>query len=176
MNNDKLKDFIIKNRSSFEEDFNPDRVWSKLKKQKAVRKSLLLPNVLKYAAITILLMMAGFTMGRYLVPHQNPTTDIGLRYQYHAVDNYYAKKANTLLQDAKEIHIEHTVLDDINNLDQQYKKLENEFLNAPLAKRKSVLDAMIQNARMRVEILEYVIDIKQQFKNENNVQSKIIKI
>ncbi len=176
--NDQLKNYIHKNRDTFEEDFDPSKVWKAIEsKTKSENKIFLFnPKIMSYAAAIIILLIAGFAIGKWVSPPQTTIVQTTLGKQYQEITRYYTRQSNDLLIQAQQANIDQNVIEDIKGLDRQYLKLEKEFLTAPITKRESILNAMIQNARTRVELLQYVIDIKKQYNYGKNISSQTTKI
>ncbi len=176
MKKDNLNNYIQSHREEFEVDFNPSVHWEKMDLKCEKKSNILSLKWLKYAAAITILLTTGFLVGRSGNPVENTLAKEELQNKFNEVNNYYTNQVNNLLVTVKAANIDETVLDDIKILDEQYQQLETEFLEADFTKREVILNAMIQNAHIRADILQYVLTIINQYNHGNDIQPKTIKI
>jgi hypothetical protein len=164
MKRDKLEQFIAENRDQFDIHDPDDRVWQGIDKRiHTDRKLPSLKKVISWAAVVLITFGASFLLQEYL--HRNNTvTDIKDKKhqkieipELREAEIYYAN-----LVDEKILEIEPllagqpelgTVLkNDLAELDSIYAELQDD-LKDNIA-NDEVVEAMIQNYRLKLEVLE----------------------
>lgn len=162
----KLEDFMRSNRDEFDSHLPSPHLWeqieSKLDKTAPRKHNAFWKISAAIAAILVLAFVGTFLLN----PQQS-----GLQ-KYAGISDpelinlleteaYYSKKVSTQM---KEIHkcyhiypeLKMDIESDLNELDHMYKELEND-LNDNLYNRE-VIEAMIQNNRPRLEMVDRVLD------------------
>lgn len=178
---DRLEDFVLKNRAEF--DFHePDpSLWLKINPQNSISKNKRWLIWLRYAA-AIAVLFASFSAGIYYLAGMKDTQENLSGELYKELiesEAYYStlvsQKYNELepyISSSPEIKKD---LDfDLNELDQIYKELK-EDLNDNVG-NPEVIDAMIQQYRMKVEILEQLmtqLKEKEKINYEDNKETNL---
>lgn len=166
-NNFELEDFVKKNYDLFNSEVpkegHLDRFKSKLEGQKK-RKSLFLES-LKYAAVIIVLVSMFFiydnyseTSGTQVVADFNNDgdedfTEIASFYDSQLEDKYSEFDAIVCQSGNSQ---KQTINEDLNELNNTYFELQNEYKMNP--GNEMVKNALIDNYRMRIDILDLIIN------------------
>ena len=172
---DRLEDFVRGNAEAFDTFEPSDAVWSKLEKEldkkKPIRWSFVASRVAAVAAIFIIsfVVQRVFIIGDKptLAHHQEVKIDIP---ELNEAELYYSSIINAKLSEVKPLLNEHPVLErelnhDLTELDSIYASLKND-LKDDIANHE-VLEAMIQNYRLRIEILEQMLGYLEDDKNDD---------
>ena len=167
---DRLEEFVSANKESFDRHEPDPSLWLKINPGEPQREKRRYLNWLRYAA-ALALIFAGFSAGIYFLVNGGGS-ESGIQSQLsqeiEETENYYNTLVNekyhelkTYLVDDQETH--EMLLTDMEELDEIYKELKvdlNDDVSNP-----EVIDAMIQNYRIKLEILE---DLLSQLKEKEN--------
>lgn len=162
----KLEDFMRSHRDEFDSELPSPQLWEKIEsglaKSAPRKRSALWKISAAIAAVLVLAFVANFL----LKPEQ-------LRMQKYAgisdpelinlleTEAYYSKKVSLQLKEINKCYniypeLKMDIESDLNELDNMYRELEND-LNDNLYNRE-VIEAMIQNNRLRLELVDRVLD------------------
>jgi hypothetical protein len=161
---DRLEKFILENREEF--DFRePDPgLWNKIKSGIRPRKKIRFGYVLSRVAAVLLIFIISYMINRFIYEgfpkisfSKDRETEIP---ELREAENYYTGLLNEKLDEIKPIlsacpSLEKELNYDLNQLDSIYRELKND-LKDNIANQE-VIDAMIQNYRLRISILEEVL-------------------
>jgi len=160
----KLEDFMRDNRDDFDSELPSQDLWnkieSKLEKKKGKYKFLKIASAV--AAVLILALV-----GTYML---KPQTDNYSKYANVSdpelknlleTEAFYAEKVSTKVGEIQKCYKVHPELkmdieNDLNELDNMYRELQKD-LNDNLYNRE-VIEAMIQNNRFRLEMVDRVLN------------------
>ncbi|MCF8296675.1 MAG: hypothetical protein K9J13_03940 [Saprospiraceae bacterium] len=185
MQKDKLESFIVDNKNQFD-DLEPSaELWNKIDKanqetrQKVINiRKINWNSVLWKAASVVIIFIASYFVHDFInKPTQLATQDKNSEQiitnneefsKLFEAEAYYVSKINTTKSKLFNYADEYPgIKNDINNdmleLDSIYAELKND-LNENIA-NEQVIDAMIQNYRIKLEILEEVLSIIERSKN-----------
>lgn len=162
----KLEDFMRDNRDDFDSRLPSTDLWDKIetrleKEEKKTRKISLWKISAAVAAVLVLAMV-----GTFLLNNQN-------NYQEYAnisdpqlkelleTEAYYSEKVSIQLNEINKCYeifpdLKSDIESDLNELDNMYNELKND-LNENLYNRE-VIEAMIQNNRLRLKMVDRVLD------------------
>jgi hypothetical protein len=172
-NKDKLENFILNNKPSFDEDFNNEKVWEAIGRGiKPTTNSNF--NWLAAASILLLLAVGWLITDRYnlnqRVNELENLTVSGRNYQ--EIENYYTQTVNEKIALIKEMSIIHRspIEGNLKELQQNYKDLKTQLLEG--IPHQKIIDAMIWNLREQVKILENHLEILEEVKEYSSQQNK----
>lgn len=157
---DKLEDFISENREAFDVyEPNPE-MWKKIEKT-VNKKTIRLKTVLWRAAAVIVIFGASLIFHRYIDMVNDPENSAVNIPEIQEAEIYYSSMLSSKLDEIKPILNEHPGLDkEINNelseLDSIYSDLKNDLKDN--VANQEVIEAMVQNYRMRLSILEDILN------------------
>jgi hypothetical protein len=179
MKKDKLEQFISESRDQFDVYDPDDRVWNGIKAR--INKNRKLPSlkqVIWWAAVVLITFCASFLLQEILSRNNTMTERKDRKNQkleipeLQEAEMYYAN-----LVDEKILEIEpllesqpelgNALKNDLAKLDSIYSELEND-LKDNIA-NDAVVEAMIQNYRLKLEILEDFLEHLQANTNEEKV-------
>ncbi|MBE0638557.1 MAG: hypothetical protein IH598_08555 [Bacteroidales bacterium] len=177
MKKDKLEQFIISNRDKFDE-FEPDpALFERIRKPKPVIPMFSWNNVLWKAAAVLVIFVASYYFHDYMSPRQpipqtaeatseQPSEMIQMMIEaeafYTAQIDDRRRELNLLAQDQPEIQLE--INYELVELDSIYADLKRDLKDN--ASNEEVIEAMIQNYRIKLDILEDVLSQMRSARNE----------
>jgi len=158
---DKLEKYIADHRSAFDTEEAPAMVWDRvsqsLTERKANRYSLY--KMAAVAASAVVILGVGLLIGLQLAEHgsQGPT-DSRLSEFAHAED-YYQGQFRVKWSEFEAVGGDEapSVQEDIQQLDAVYAELKAELLAHPELNTELVVDALIENYRTKLDLLEAVL-------------------
>ena len=166
---DKLEQFITENRESFD-NFEPNpELWKKIEKTVG-KKTIRLKTVLWRAAAVILIFGASLMFHRYIdVIHDSRTAEIEIP-EIQEAEIYYSSLVSSKLDEIRPMLSEHPGLDeemtaDLKELDSIYFELKKDLKDN--VANQDVIEAMIQNYRLRLTILEDILKELKHDEDEN---------
>ena len=162
----KLEDFMRENRDDFDSKLPSidlwDKIESKLEKEKKKTRTL---NIWKVsAAVAAVLVLA--LIGTFMLNSQDSyqkyanVSDPELK-ELLETEAYYSEKVSFQLNEINKCYkifpeLKSDIESDLNELDNMYKELESD-LNENFYNRE-VIEAMIQNNRLRLEMVDRVLN------------------
>ena len=176
MKRDKLEQFIAENRDQFDILEPGDRVWNGINSDIHMGKKIpYLKKVIGWAAIILVTFAASFLLQEYLHRHYAMTERKDIKNQkieipeLQEAEMYYANlvdekilEIEPLLENQPELG--NALKNDLAELDRIYAELRND-LKDNIA-NDEVVEAMIQNYRLKLEILEDFLAHLQENTNE----------
>lgn len=175
---DNLEKFILEKRQEFDTLEPGDGVWTKIEKNIKTRKTLNWRIVMGRAAAVILLFAASYLVHEFVDARKEEISHTKEKDKKDSIipeireaEVYYSNLIHEKLQEIKPMISENPVLQkeikkDLNQLDSIYSTLKND-LKDNIANHE-VIEAMIENYRLRLSILE---DILLQIKPEDDVNN-----
>ena len=176
MKEDKLKKFVDQNRDSFDiygEDY--EELWvdieSKLDKKRRKRG---LRVIWKVAASFLLIMTVGVLF--LLVSRNNSFKNQGsqtISVELAEAAFHYQSMINDRLEiiQANKKDVGEEIFSDLEALDEAYLELQNDLKDN--ADNEEVIQAMIQNYKMKLEILQAILDELQRDNPDNKEEDKL---
>ncbi|MEM9897119.1 MAG: hypothetical protein AAF789_12190 [Bacteroidota bacterium] len=165
---DKLESFVIKNRSSFEEDADLQPTWNKIEQRlnKRQRPSLLF---WKIAAITCLISTFTLLLERKSQTEKSPFMSQDLE----AAEQYYAQLIHQRKEEINVFPIDASTEDlmlELEKLDVHYTELK-EVLKVNNTNER-LLNALINNLQLRLKILDGQLQLLKKFNNQEHETSQ----
>lgn len=157
---DKLEKFIHDNRQHFDADVPDLAIWANIQEKLDESRA---PKIrwikhLRVAAAVLALLFAGGAMGVYWSTSQNKVVALAdVSPEYAEMQRYYDQQIQSKLKLLANYQQADAVKADINDLDQMYKELQEELKNTPAGNREQVVQAMIENYKAKIDILEQVL-------------------
>lgn len=181
MKKDKLEQYISDHKSDFDQDSPPPMVWMNIEKHldneqsngakiREFRSSSTM-RVMQIAAMFVMVMGVGLLIGLQLNDGNSNVYAQPQLQEFVEAENHYSNEIDKMWTVVKASGVEEqeTIQEDLNALDAVYNELKNELLSNPQANTDYVVNAMINNYRSKIDILQTVLN---QYKNEktNNQQ------
>jgi hypothetical protein len=177
---DNLEKFILENRESFDTEIPDREAWKKIKKrrQRPSFNSRLLKFSIRAAAMVFIFFLS-YAYHEYRDNRQIPHMSAGNENEIYEeipelkeTEKYYSTLVSEKMEELQPYlirlpEIREVVEQDLSELDSVYVSLKND-LKDNIANDK-VIEAMIQNYRLKLEILE---ELLKEVKNENNENKK----
>ncbi len=159
---DSLERFIIKNKKGFNKAVPSLKVWAEIDKQLEVRtaRRVSLWKYMRVAASVVVLLVSGSLIGPYFFHSQQSALVNSLAEvapEFGEMEQYYTKQINLKVQQLASFQPDNKVLEDLKELDGFYADLKKELQNAPEGAEERIVNAMINNYRTKLEILDQVL-------------------
>jgi hypothetical protein len=171
MKTDKLEEFVKKNRGEFDDAMPDPAIWSRISEDlgKPGIRSIRRPAWLAKAAMIVAIFGASYLVHEAIDRYYKPADTAGNQAQTQyspeveeliEAEGYYSaqidEKKNTLTALASDNPAMVRDIDtEINQLDSIYVQLKRDLRDN--AQNEAVIEAMIQNYRIRIEILDDVL-------------------
>jgi hypothetical protein len=187
MEKDKLEKFVLENRSDFDVYEPSPEVWDKIMVQKplSVSKPLWI-RLSRYAAVAAITLLISFITGNYFsspennesLPVANNSETKAMEYnnpELEEAEAYYSSMVNSKIKEIGILTVNNPEVKmeldyDLQELEQIYMELKEDL--ADNAGNEDVIEAMIQNYRTRLDILEGLLkslkNEKQKLENHEN--------
>lgn len=176
---DKLEKFIIENREEFDMHEPPAGMWDKIQKDIRPKKKINLRLVFYRAAAVAVIFIASYMLHEYIDSRGTLTAvkekDKEIKMievpELKEAEVYYSSLISEKLKEIKPVFAENPSLEkeiryDMDQLDSMYNTLKQD-LKDNIANQE-IIEAMIQNYRLRLEILEDVLLMLKPEENEKN--------
>ena len=168
MNNDSLEKYILENRQGFDMNVPPSKLWDKVNTQGSFKKYFIYnrKSFLSRAASILLVFGLSFLAQEYISRGQGHHDDLFARQvvikeipellEAHA---YYNSRASLVFKEVEPVlsaypELKSDLVKELVELDNIYEELSRDLKdNVATAE---VVDAMIQNYRQKLEILEEI--------------------
>jgi len=173
---DKFEEYIRKNKAEFDVREPRPELWKGIEKSISVKKAMRWRFYLSRAAAVLLIFAASFIAQRVWI---NVKTNIAQKRNAVEIDipelreaeMYYTGMINAKLEEIKPLlskypSLEEELETDLSELDSIYDRLKND-LKDNIANHE-VIEAMIQNYRLRIAILEDLLMFLEPENEENN--------
>lgn len=173
MNN--LEQFIRENKGQFD-DQRPNRsLWLEIERNldKSVEnKKIFRLSFFKIAASVVLILSVGVLIGiNYSASSKEMNYTISPEMKQYRDEAFYNTQVIRKLDQLTDPTIKRNVENDLKQLDEIYNELKSEMLNTQYANSSMMIDAMIQNHKTKVEILENILNKQNQIKNDTAIIS-----
>jgi len=175
---DNLEKYILENREAFDIHEPGEGVWEKIEKNIRPKKTINWRSIMGRAAAVILIFAASYMVhdildgrNREIARTRTKTEKELVIPELKEAEVYYSTLINEKLREIKPMFSENPRLEkeirfDLNQLDSIYEDLKND-LRDNIANQE-VIEAMIQNYRLRLSILEDVLSQLKPEENESN--------
>jgi hypothetical protein len=165
---DRLEEFVRGQRQEFD-TYEPDSaLWEKIEKKLNKGRRVKLPYYLSRAAAVAAIFALSFLVQQYFYARRNKMPEIP---ELKEAEMYYSGLIDARLQEIKPKlaeypEIEQEMESDLSELDSVYSSLKNDLKDN--VANQEVIEAMIENYRMRIDILEEMLHFLDKTNNENN--------
>lgn len=182
MDSDKLKSFIKENQEEFDVLTPSDDLWGKIEDDLPSMRKMVPIRQLYYAcagvAAAVVLLAAAFwnvnQPGTEQVAVVNVTDQSEIELlslsdvssELAEVESYYVSEVNLKMDELKELDNSGEYLAEVEMLREEFEELRKEMGRG--ADQEKIVQAMIQNYRLRLEILEEMLDELRSWKRTEN--------
>ena len=178
MKQDNLEHFVRKNRKGFDVASPNDALWAKIEKQlpaQPTAKVFSIQRFLSIAASVCLLIGMGIAIGLYVAPSANTGALASIAPEYGEIEQFYSNKVNyQLAQLAKyDQNKDPLIQKDLEELDQWLNRLQEDLIDVPKANRAAVIDAIINNYKTKLNVLERLLNSVEQQAPSKEVNTTI---
>jgi uncharacterized protein (UPF0333 family) len=191
MKTDKLEKFIINHRDDFD-DLTPDpKIWEKVGKgnRNARVRSIRWQRIILRVAAVLLIFIASYFFHDFLSNHKSAVkqkqqqsevmpSGSNMARTLTEAEAFYSSQINSKKEEifrfaGTHSEITHEVNVEFSQLDSVYTQLKRDLKDN--ADNQQVLEAMIQNYRIKLEILEDILNQLKMSNSSNNVKTHEIK-
>jgi len=178
MKKDKLEQFIQNNRVGFDSAVPSKAIWEKLEQQLPPQeaKRFTIRRFLSIAASVLVLVGMGIAIGWQLAPKQAAINGLAvISPEYGEVEQYYTNKVNYKLAQlaAYSSSSDSLLQKDLNELDNWLLILQKDLQEVPKGKKEPVINAIINNYKKKLLILETVLETIEEQEVINNEEAII---
>lgn len=183
---DRLEKFIIDNRNEFDTMEPPAGMWDKINQSVQKEKKIELKprnwkGILWKAAGVMIIFGISFTISEMLhrndgaVAESSPEREEAQYPQLIEAEAYYTSQMNKQMTEIDKFshtypELKSQVDYDITELDSMYQELKNDLQDN--VDNEEVVEAMIQNYRLKLQILEEILEMLNQLENPSNEKIK----
>ncbi len=181
MKKNKIEKYIAEHRSEFDQDSPPPMVWVNIEKhleggqsKATVVRELATPDIMRImqiAAMFVVVMGVGLLIGLQINNGNSNAYANPQLQEFVEAEKHYSKEIDKMwtVVNASDVEEKETIQEDLNALDAVYNELKSELISNPKADTDYVVNAMINNYRSKIDILETVL---REYNNEktNNQQ------
>lgn len=158
---DRLEKFIVENRTEFDKAVPSLKVWAaidrELESPRKVRFRLM--YTLRIAAAVAVLLFVGGLGGVYFFQQDQPSISLAeIAPEYGELEQFYNVQVNERLNELATYRQVDAVASDLRQLDQILNDLRKELQDAPAGSEEQIVQAMIKNYKIKLEILERVLE------------------
>ena len=169
MKKENIEEYISQHKSEFDQDVPPPMVWMNIEKhlekeQASVAKvrEIRTPGIMRImqvAAMFVVVMGVGLLIGLQLNNGNGNEYSSPQLQEFVEAEKHYSKEIDKMLVvvNASNVEEKETIQEDLNALDAVYNELKNELISNPKADTDYVVNAMIDNYRAKIDILETVL-------------------
>ena len=181
MKKDRLEEYIKNHRDEFDQDSPPPMVWMNIEKNldKEQNKDVvvkqtstpIIMRIMQIAAMFVVVMGVGLLIGLQINNGNKNAFSSPQLQEFVEAEKHYSKEIDKMWQvvNASSFDEKESIQEDLNALDAVYNELKNELLSNPNANTDYVVNAMINNYRAKIDILETVLMEYQMEKTNNNI-------
>lgn len=165
MKTDRLEEFIKENREAFDQYEPSGKVWEQISKSKTKTKTVIFTTwFLRVAAVLAVVAIFTVTITKTDIFNSGEiaqqTDDPELRELIEA-EAFYASQVNEKMDEIRKCYvaypdIKEDVEMDLNELQQMYNELKTDLKEN--VSKKTVIEAMIENNRYRLKMVDEVLD------------------
>ena len=174
MKKDNLEQFVRTNSAQFDQAVPDAALWSKIEQHlpKKEVKRFTIRRFLSMAASVLLLLGIGIAIGLQLAPKP----EVGLATiapEYAEVEQYYINKVNYKLAQVANYHADPFLEKDLAELDDWLLQLQKDLQEVPAGKKEEIINAIINNYKTKLRILETLIEHSQELKEQSEGSTSI---
>ncbi len=179
MEKDNLEQFIQENRKQFDVAVPSSTVWSKIDAALPKEEAKVIPfrRLVSMAASVVVLLGMGVLIGLQLAP-QADSSIAELAPEFQEIEQYYSNKVNYQLAQLAKYQASNDPLihQDLAELDQWLEQLQHELLEVPKGQKEEIINAIINNYKTKLNILERVLKHAQEHTTQETNTDKNISI
>jgi len=164
----RLEEFVRGHRQDFDTFEPSEALWGKIENKLDKGRKVKLRFYLSRAAAVAAIFALSFMVQQYFLSGRNKMPEIP---ELKEAEMYYSGLINSKLQEIKPMlaeypEIEHEMKSDLSELDSVYTGLKNDLKDN--VANQEVIEAMIENYRMRIDILEEMLHFLDKNNDDNN--------
>ncbi|MFM2267270.1 MAG: hypothetical protein RL757_711 [Bacteroidota bacterium] len=119
------------------------------------------------AAILVLGIGLGKTLLKDKLPVLSSNSDTTVVKSLDEAEDFYGKKVQYKINQLASFNPDPSVMEDLKQIDEVQTELRRELESAPESSREEIIQTMIKNYKIKLDILERVLQHVQEYKNEN---------
>lgn len=161
---DHLQKFINQNREAFDNKEPSDLVWLNIQKhldQEKGRQHRIYPIIMRIAAVFVGVLAVGILIGLNINKGSNDTIDYAMSPQmkeFQKSEQHYIQRVSNAKTELAKFGAQDEASYDIAELEAVFEELKAELLTTDYQNKETILNAMIENHKTKVEILERILE------------------
>jgi hypothetical protein len=170
-----LEDFIQQNREKFDTEIPNLKLWATIDKQVNVKSDRRIVQLtwLRRIAASVALLILGGGIGYYLNGKSTDNIVVNVSPDFQETEQYYTQKVQEKITKLVSYNPDPSVMNDLKQVDEIQAELKSELEHAPSSTREEIIQKMIDNYRIKLGILERVLNHIEQYQSENqNLKQK----
>lgn len=156
-----LEEFIIQNRSAFDDLKAPDHNWDAINDKQSVVSPMW--KWLAIAASALVLIGSGYILG---VRSHSQTSITGWD-EYLETEAYYVTRIDQKMDEIRALDVSHEVMSDIRLLDDVYHELKAQLTEDPNADTQLLLNTMIKHQQQKLEVMDEILKRVDKYKKQD---------
>lgn len=182
MSKDNIEKFISEHKNEFDQDTPPPMVWMNIEKELDSQKNAApkvrelrspgLFRIMQIASMFVVVLGVGLIIGLQINKGDNSIYANPQLQEFVEAEKHYNSEISKMWTVVNDSNLEgkESIQEDLNALDAVYNELKNELLSNPKANTDFVVNAMIENYRNKIDILQTVLN---GYKQEQNIKQQI---
>jgi len=167
MSEDKLHSFIKENKSAFDDEKAPSRVWDRIDNDLSGGKSATINMKQLWFIIgaVLILFSSGMYFGSKLFSTDQQSNQMFADIEdkeFQDMQNYYGP----LLEQKQQTFVSNTneksTLEELSDLDAGFQELQSDFVNSSANNKEMMMKLMKENYELRIKILEMAMEKMEQ--------------
>lgn len=158
---DNLERYIKEHREEFDTEITPPMVWSAVSAEldQHNQKRYTWRHLTKVAAASVAVLTVGLLIGLRLGGQSDLPASTSLQ-EFAQAEDFYSKEIRVRWSEFEAMDAQEAgaVQEDLEQLDAIYQELKGELLQHPELNTQMVVDALIDNYRNKLELLETVLE------------------
>jgi hypothetical protein len=179
MKKDKIEKFIFENRDNFDHLKAPDHLWNNIEQRLNIPKHnskgarIISFNILNVAAVSIGLLIAGVLIGRFYFSKTTLSLDPNMSASIEKAENFYGTMIDYKLTEVKQNNLlDAKLTEQLTELDKEYEEIKERMIQENNINNDLLLNQMIKNYKLRLALIELLLE-KGETKKINNYNFNI---
>ena len=161
MEKDKLKDFILENKSAFETAKAPSNVWINLEKELSNKPKKTKTFWIIGLALFAFILITGIFISSVFYASKTDLQYASKDIEYQELEQFYGSKLNYKREEFQG-QLRNTLVSlELNDLNKGYEELKKDFLYSDAENQELILSLMKENYELRIKIIELAMERSQ---------------
>ena len=182
MKKNKFESFVKENKSAFDLKEPRQELWYEIDKKIPRKKGFRIfrMNIMGIAASVVLLLGLGIAIGFIIQVNSSENLFYAQSSEYGnfpEVEKYYLMQIKDKTSELEEMGVKNSIEENLEQLDEIYAELREEFLYTEDKNKEVLINAMIRNYQTKIDILELILGrSKQAIQQQKTKKNETINI